>query len=52
MLSNLVSNALKFTEAGSVRLSGVRAADGALLLAVEDTGPGIPIEHQVRLFTK
>ena len=49
---NLVSNSLKFTKAGVVRLAAMHDADGQLLLAVEDTGPGIPPEDRPRLFNK
>ncbi|MHC5350263.1 ATP-binding protein [Metapseudomonas furukawaii] len=54
ILSNLVSNAIKFTDAGSVRLSiaGDELEPGLLrvLLRVEDTGIGISAEDQQRLF--
>ncbi|GAB4242573.1 MAG: hypothetical protein OHK005_06450 [Candidatus Methylacidiphilales bacterium] len=50
---NLVSNALKFTESGSVQMS-VQSAPGApagtLLCEVTDTGCGIPPEAVSRLF--
>ncbi|MEI6557523.1 MAG: PAS domain S-box protein [Rhodospirillaceae bacterium] len=43
VLINLVSNAVKFTpRGGSVRVSAESAPDGRLLLAVTDTGLGIP----------
>ena len=49
-LGNLMSNAVRYTpEGGQVRLSVQRRSDGALLLAVEDTGPGIAREHLARL---
>jgi two-component system, sensor histidine kinase and response regulator len=51
VLSNLVGNALKFTEKGSVRLS-LEERGGGQVLRVEDTGPGIPVELQDKLFTK
>ncbi|MES2990116.1 MAG: PAS domain S-box protein [Pseudomonadota bacterium] len=51
ILSNFITNALKFTERGHVRIeAGVRAS-GAVRLAVSDTGPGVAAETQARLFT-
>jgi PAS domain S-box-containing protein len=50
ILSNLLSNALKFTDAGFVRLH-VKALDGTLVLfEVEDSGPGIAADVQAKLF--
>jgi signal transduction histidine kinase/CRP-like cAMP-binding protein len=49
VLLNLVGNALKFTEAGEVRVE-VGAADGRFLVAVTDTGPGIAPADQARIF--
>ena len=50
ILSNFITNALKFTERGQVRIEATRAASGALRLAVSDTGPGVPVPTQARLF--
>jgi signal transduction histidine kinase len=47
---NLAANAVKFTERGSVRLSVTTTVEGGRILRVEDTGPGIPQEEQVRIF--
>jgi signal transduction histidine kinase len=48
---NLVSNAVKFTEAGEVTLSASASGD-LITLSVADTGIGIPIEKQPKLFEK
>ena len=50
ILSNFVTNALKFTERGRVRIE-TSARDGRVRLAVHDTGPGIDVATQQRLFT-
>jgi PAS domain S-box-containing protein len=48
---NLVSNAVKFTEKGSVQIVARSLANGsALEIEVVDTGIGIPAEQQERLF--
>jgi two-component system, sensor histidine kinase len=49
IMLNLVSNALKFTKDGEVRLS-VSAVAGQVEIAVSDTGIGIPEEKQAKLF--
>jgi signal transduction histidine kinase len=49
VLKNLVGNAMKFTEQGSVSLRA-RAADGGAELTVTDTGVGIPAEAQRVIF--
>jgi len=55
VLNNLISNAMKFTEAGSItlRLNGWSEEPGghAVLIEVADTGPGMSPAQLVRLFT-
>lgn len=50
VLKNLLSNALKFTEKGSVRMEVGGTADGRLVFAVKDTGIGIAPQHQEQIF--
>ena len=56
VLMNLVGNAVKFTERGEVtiRVRARPAAEGAvgLRLVVSDTGIGIPLEAQARIFER
>lgn len=53
ILSNLVSNAVKFTTEGSVVLSVTPSADRQeLLFTVADTGIGISEEDRMRIFEK
>ncbi|WP_051335296.1 HAMP domain-containing sensor histidine kinase [Methylocapsa acidiphila] len=49
VLLNLVSNAIKFTEAGGVTIRA-HARGEYFELAVEDTGVGISLEEQARIF--
>jgi signal transduction histidine kinase/CheY-like chemotaxis protein/HPt (histidine-containing phosphotransfer) domain-containing protein len=52
VVSNFVSNALKFTETGhvSVRMA-IDARDGCLVVAVTDTGIGIPEDKLATIFS-
>ncbi|WP_129642308.1 ATP-binding protein [Peristeroidobacter agariperforans] len=51
ILRNLISNALKFTEAGSVRVTARLAADTDMIVfSVADTGIGIAPENHRRIF--
>jgi signal transduction histidine kinase len=52
VLGNLIENAVKYSpEGGEVRVS-VAAANGEVRIAVRDAGPGIPGDHQARIFEK
>lgn len=51
ILRNLISNALKFTEAGSVRVTARLAADTDMIVfSVADSGIGIAAENHRRIF--
>jgi signal transduction histidine kinase len=49
VMINLVGNAIKFTDAGEVVITG-GAANGSFHLSVRDTGPGISASDQAKLF--
>ncbi len=50
ILTNLVSNAVKFTPAGSVTIKGCAASPGRLRFVVADTGVGFDADDKQRLF--
>ena len=56
VLLNLLNNAVKFTEAGSVELRVVVEASppglARLTFSISDTGPGIPADRMDRLFQR
>jgi signal transduction histidine kinase len=54
VLTNLIGNAIKFTDAGtiSVTLQGSHCAAGSFQIAVQDSGVGISQEAQAALFTE
>jgi two-component system heavy metal sensor histidine kinase CusS len=53
LLGNLVDNALRHTpKGGTVRIEVAAAADGAVRLAVTDSGPGIPDEFAQKIFDR
>jgi len=51
IILNLVGNAVKFTEKGHILIRSERQ-DDAVLIQVEDTGPGIAEEHREKIFEK
>jgi two-component system OmpR family sensor kinase len=52
LLSNLVDNALRFTAEGGRADVGLARDGDAVLLAVRDSGPGIPEAEQPRVFDR
>jgi NtrC-family two-component system sensor histidine kinase KinB len=51
-LTNLLSNALKFTRSGGEVSISVGEASQNIVFTVADTGPGIPVEFRPRIFEK
>jgi PAS domain S-box-containing protein len=52
-LVNLLDNAIKFTPPeGRIRVEINQLSPDTLLFAVSDTGPGIPVEYQQRIFDR
>lgn len=52
VLENLVANAVKFSPAGTNIRITVRPVQEDLLVGVTDEGPGIPFQHQRRIFER
>ncbi len=52
VVENLLSNAVKFTPAGGSISLGAQAQDGYIRTTITDTGIGIPLEDQGRIFER
>ncbi|MDR3088402.1 MAG: PAS domain-containing protein [Desulfobulbaceae bacterium] len=50
VIINLLTNALDASETGGVIIISTRAMENAAELVIEDSGSGIPLEHQDKLF--
>jgi two-component system sensor histidine kinase ChvG len=52
VFENLVANAVSFSPVGSEVTIRLGTADGRATVAVDDRGPGIPKEHEHRIFSR
>ena len=52
VLVNLLSNAAKFTEFGSVTVQAVAKGEDFIEVRIVDTGPGIPADEKENIFNK
>ena len=52
ILNNLLSNAIKFTPSGGQIFINAHRADAQIHVSVTDTGPGISLADQARVFTE
>ena len=50
VVSNLLSNSIKFTRKGGRIVVSARQRDNTILISVSDEGPGIPSEHLSKVF--
>jgi signal transduction histidine kinase len=51
VLNNLIGNACNYTPSGMITV-GARSVNGGVEVSVSDTGIGIPLQEQKRLFTR
>ncbi|MDA2930449.1 ATP-binding protein [Acidobacteria bacterium AH-259-O06] len=52
-LINVLDNAIKYTPAeGQIRIVVRRTSNGKAVIEVIDEGPGIPLEHQDKIFDR
>lgn len=52
VLANLAGNAAKHTERGRIQLAVRPSVHGSVVIEVSDTGSGIPLENQERVFDR
>ena len=52
ILQNLISNAIKYTETGSINIAVKKNTDKKISIAVKDTGLGISLADQENVFDK
>ena len=52
VMTNLLSNAAKFSPEGSAVEVSTRLADGMVRVEISDRGPGIPDDFRARIFTR
>lgn len=52
LVQNLISNACKYTPSGGSVLISVKCSSESVILAVEDSGPGVPEDQYARLFDR
>ena len=52
ILNNLIDNAIKYTPSGGRVVVRWRQVDSSVAIEVQDTGIGIPISHQSRIFER
>lgn len=50
ILSNLISNAIKYSPQGGIIRLKIVSQDEAIILRIQDSGIGIPLENQAHLF--
>jgi PAS domain S-box-containing protein len=52
VMSNLLSNAIRFSPPGGTVRINVDAHDGQAIVTIDDEGPGVPVEFRNRIFAR